>query len=138
MKAITFLEWFIAWDMEASEHLSYKHYVRILGMLSNFYSQPFKPELITELFKGWKESNTDEIEEHFAVWGKKGQFYFFPTRKQMVFFHKMGSTLVDDSHEYELPYLPATLNNFISDCQRAGIELTFKPEIVEIVEKYSK
>lgn len=123
MKAINFLEWFTAWDMEACEHTNYECYVNELGKVSVFYLTPFKPEMITELFEGWAEWFAEDKDfsyrssECFVIQGLNDW-------EKISMYDELSNASMSTN-------MPKTLNDLISDCQRAGIELTFKPEIVE-------
>jgi len=106
MRAITFLEWVVGL------HLPYLN--NNIIYISDFYSQPFKPEMITELFENAKSlvcyncRGTGELRK--------------PVIKCPLCLGK--GYYVGGGLECK------TLDQWISDCQRAGIELTFKPEIV--------
>ncbi|MCX6154445.1 MAG: hypothetical protein NT007_09810 [Candidatus Kapabacteria bacterium] len=83
-----------------------------LSNANEFYSQPFKPEMITELFEGWKEvSVKNDINTVFK--DDKDEICFW-----------------QDEKYYNIRFLavtnPETLDDFIRDCQRAGIELIWK------------
>jgi len=73
-----------------------------------FLSSDFKPEMIGELFSGWNWSPDDE-------WYEKGQDAI-DTGHIMIY---IKSDWVDCQ-----PW--KTLNDFLSDCKRAGITLTYK------------
>lgn len=69
-------------------------------IVKDFYAQPFKPELITELFEG---------------------FTPFVNYYGYVFYnHKDGSGIQLKVNN------PRTLDDFINDCQRAGIILEWR------------
>jgi hypothetical protein len=88
----------------------------------SFYSQPFKPELITELFEGW-EANFEicskctikNLKDYstFDFWVDIWNNYILwePHTKGELFWNLM---------------FPRTLDDFINDCQRAGIELKWR------------
>ena len=80
--------------------------------LEEFYSQPFKPELITELFEGWKVTGTT---------------YYPKERFNVVFDDPIYYKIFDFSEGYDyLIMLPRTLDDFIRDCERAGVELIWR------------
>jgi len=87
-----------------------------------FYSQPFKPELIVELFEdvrinqltgGWVFNNGYFIE--YIIDGNNRHYQIISLLK-----------LRNDNIELVKTQMPRTLDDFINDCQRAGIELGFK------------
>lgn len=99
--------------------------------VEEFYSQPFKPEMITELFKGWLEcpdlyvSDLQEIPEGHHVPFKwyidfDSGIYIFK-----IFEYRDGD-LVEDY--LKIHKIPSTLDRFICHCQDAGIELTWKEQ----------
>lgn len=121
MKAINFLEWFKGYYRNADQK-QYFNYFDAVKERADFYSTPFKPELITELFEGWEyETNTfqDKIYKAISERFDDGDNYWF------INFLNNKSTYWNG---LSIPK-PLTLNDFISDCQRAGIELNWKPEI---------
>lgn len=85
---------------------------------AELYSLPFKPEMITELFEGF--------EEYTGI----HDLYYNDSKCQEIRFNK------DNKHVYELfqdslsrPivfYRPRTLDDFINDATRTGIELEWK------------
>lgn len=104
MRALTFLEHRIK-ELENIEHGETVSSGLMERKITSFYSQPFKPEMITELFVGWERKVT-KVE--YAMPSEKFEYY-------------TGVAFIP----------PVTLNDFISDCQRAGIELTWKPKIIK-------
>jgi hypothetical protein len=133
MKAITFLEWL-------NSNIIYERVQKYnLHEQINFYSQPFKPEMIVEFFEGWHKVGKGEI---YYVDGCD-QYYFqyeidgkkFTT--SIEFFIAESAYTIDGDYYKRFPnkFNTLTLDHFISDCQRAGIELTFK---IEIINKYFK
>ena len=79
-----------------------------------FYTQPFTPELITELFEGSMQRVHRGIPEYFI--GPDG---FEVYDKQIV---------VNDDQRF---LMPPTLSDFIRDCQRAGMQLEWKEDIYQ-------
>jgi hypothetical protein len=103
MKAIPFLQFY---QNEPKASLR-DNYLAIV-------SQPFVKEMIVELFEGF----TFNLCDYFCM-DKKGQKIRFEDFKIEFYSTKFS---------YLFP-MPKTLNDFISDCQRAGIDLEFKEEI---------
>lgn len=78
----------------------------------HFYSQPFKPEMITEYFEGW---------------GKDKQYPMTNPRFKNI----NGDWLAMDSDSIRMNTIqflifPSTLSQFITNCIQAGIKLTWK------------
>ena len=100
--------------------------------LHDFYSQPFKPEMITELFEGWEcvSHGEDGYEYNY-----KGE-YVVEISSDL---ETLNIGYVDDKEIIALMpeiKLPKSLDTFLSTVkEQMGGELTFKPEIVE---KYFK
>ena len=113
MKAQTFLEWFAGYieNHALTNDGDLTNTALTFHKLKDFYSQPFKPELITELFEGWKG---------------ECRIYFYDNKVSYEI-----TIYVEPGNNIYFGALPQTLNDFISDCNRAGSELEFKPEIVK-------
>ena len=87
-----------------------------LDELGEFYRQPFTPELIEELFEGWKLGGNvyfqlRQIEE--------------PHNRIILPQDKMIFNAEDEYCEYPIEHFK-TLSDFISACNNSGIELKFK------------
>lgn len=82
---------------------------------TEFYSQPFKPELITELFEGWEKEEAN-VEMYYLIEDDYTWCEWTGTK------YEVQGTL----DNIKLYSLPRTLDDFINDCQRAGIKLYFK------------
>ncbi len=142
MKAVTYLEW------SNLEYAQNRYSADTAGMMllskwlkkdkqvRDFYSQPFKPEMITEYFEGWifcsvpmdkDNDNYRNKAQHVRIW-----FYLESDWQRTM---RVKVFPVDKNKQVFDFILPKTLDHFISDALRAGIELTFKPEITE---KYFK
>ena len=135
MKAQTFLEWFAGYieNHALTNDGDLTNTALTFHKLKDFYSQPFKPELITELFEGVKEIYLDCSTQ---------KSFYCPDHTIIIWFHKNsgynGINYYDDgAEEYEdyspahLHFLPKTLNDFIVQCNCADIELNWKPEIIK-------
>jgi len=130
MKVLNFLEWVLSRKEQHAKDNSKKAVNDALCDIygtQRFYSQPFKPEMITELFENASQSfltlwvfsgkpNEEGYQNYNVELGHENYYY-----RCFGIVHKFPN--------------PQTLNDFISDCQRAGIELTWKPEIIN---KYFK
>lgn len=83
-----------------------KFFLENWSEIADFYSQPFKSELITELFEGWK------------------------TYDSLGYLHRGNAIAVRNNlYMYNLSSWqnpPRTLDDFINDCQRYNIELEWK------------
>lgn len=113
MKAVNRLDYGIELRRKLQfDLITVTEYLNLEEKADALYSQPFKPEMITELFEGWGQST---ILRHY----KNGKFEIICDGERIAYY--TPSITVNKQ--------PQTLNDFISDCQRAGIELTFKKEI---------
>lgn len=132
MKAINFLEWFKSVGNVMS--------IEKMRQIHLFYSTPFKPEMITELLEGWKENESDRDIDPVTnniigkYYEREKQPYFadicFPML-DVEMFVKVAANCGEDWDTVDIEFLyPETLNDFISDCNRADIELNWKPEII--------
>ena len=127
MKAQTFLEWFAGYieNHALTNDGDLTNTALTFHKLKDFYSQPFKPELITELFEGWKfewQNKSKSIESSTG----ECRIYFYDNKVSYEI-----TIYVEPENNIYFGALPQTLNDFISDCNRAGSELEFKPEIVK-------
>ncbi len=96
-----------------------------LGFTSDylFYSQPFKPEMITELFEGWGFQHIHTI-GGIKISGKRYRNLGYEI--EVTFYDAQYYDIaqgVDDITDF---IYPRTLDDFINDCARAGIELEWK------------
>ena len=137
MKALSYLE-FVRMrayneQLEYSKFLPAKIYINTDDVLicwmdvSTFYSQPFKPELITELFEGWVCNAREEDEIPYAMFvrgeGTETEYIEFGE------YYDDERYVVSDRYLNRMEYIIAkarTLDDFITDCQRAGIELKWR------------
>jgi hypothetical protein len=86
--------------------------------LKTFYTQEFKTDMITEYFKGWKQVKTGRTDIDFKYESIHNYIIFEKLR------YWLGSTF---KNYFETSFLiPQTLQQFISDCNRANIELWWK------------
>lgn len=87
------------------------------GGITDFFAQQFNPELVYKYF------NIDTYE------GIEGKFY-----TDILIQDFLGNSIefsADDNYYYLnglATYKPRTLDDFINDCQRAGIELQWKEQ----------
>ena len=128
MKVLSYLEfskdsnwdkWHIYTQLETNQQ--YKHILDLkeLGLIK-WYSKrvgvPFKPELITELFAGWGCDVEDD-----SYWFRNNHDKINYARSEMGGYIQYDSTLMNQTFD-----IPRTLDDFITDCQRAGIELVWR------------
>lgn len=79
---------------------------------NEYYAQTFKPELITELFEGWEQ----KTQQGYS--GNGGSYYIgFDNEKYII---------AKTNCNAEWLNIPRTLDDFINDSQRAGIELKWR------------
>ena len=122
MKVLNYLQYScssIAVQVEFDKYLK-----RFYQDAREFYSQPFKPELITELFEGWEYDGI--LEEN--ILNKDGSiietinFRNFSTNEyndDISIYEEKGYILIEGTGFI----IPITLDDFIRDCQRIGLEL---------------
>ncbi len=93
----------------------------------------FKPEMITEYFEGWEQEQPSEVD----FINKKGNTRWRIIDWKLRYEYSLNREIISENQVIERNQfkLPKTLDHFIGDALRAGIELTFKPEITE---KYFK
>jgi hypothetical protein len=83
--------------------------------------QPFTPELITKYFKGWREFET------ISNIGRRLSGYETDISKIRIDnFHEMEYEATKGEPSCSWFKIPRTLDDFINDTQRAGIELEWK------------
>lgn len=131
MKAINFLEWLIT-TIDATNFNYYNvgsnEYIYPCSVLENavtFYHQPFTPEIITEYFEGWECVSSGEDGYEYT----DNNYVIEITGSECI-----NAGFIDNGQIIALmPELniPKTLDSFkILLYEQAGIELTWKPEII--------
>lgn len=130
MKALTFLEYASIDDHETRRdyEIFLQNNFKLQGNFGivNFYSQSFSPKLISVLFEGWELKELARPAYNFIYENIN-----------------VGEFRIDDGHicvfmknqDYWGFVFPNTLENFISDCQRAGIELIWKDSTMHKTER---
>lgn len=118
-KALTFLEWF---DKNV-DNLCYADFGKI-EIVSQFYCQTFKPEMIVELFEDWEYSGGRyrNRKNHYAI--------FTNEMNEYVIYPDFSVEQYAQTKRFVIPK-PPIIDVFISDCTHIGMELKFKPEIVK-------
>ena len=98
--------------------LDYKQISFYLFETSNFYNQPFDSAMIEKYFKGWEcvLNDTEFQTTQFS------QYVNILIEEDLIINHTEKLFCIED---WEL-MLPLTLNHFISDCKRAGINLEWR------------
>lgn len=131
MKVLNFLEMFKQTmndpDIVKDGHIeTYEYLLSIFNIDSELYSQPFKPEMITELFEGWSQDGSYYASPlHIDNINYENKVYYLR-------FHWDKYSIVyktkNDQHSIYVGNnkIPRTLDDFINDCQRAGIKLERK------------
>ena len=121
MKVLSYLEIQIR-DAKSIDESSYTKMYKYLQSIAwdktmrDFYAQPFKPELI-DLFEGWECITDNHL---FSEYSSEEYAFNYDYKKNgtMKFY-------IHDVKVVEFPF-PRTLDEFITDCQRAGIELIWR------------
>jgi hypothetical protein len=110
MKVLSFIE---LWTNDSKFIIEY---CRMLESDSGeFYSQPFKHELITELFEGWI-ADADEPSYTYATFTNPNTIIDFGEYRNASLY----------TINYVRFYVPRTLDDFINDCQRVGVGLEWR------------
>jgi hypothetical protein len=118
MKALTFLQFITIPSYTEmieytkclpTESISYVDVLSVIQDVAHWYSQPFRPEMILE-FKGVTMSDLNRQDVYYF----EDATIRFKTKRWLIEFP--NDLLITN------PY-PRTLDDFINDCQRAGIEL---------------
>lgn len=136
-KAITFLEWHKQVQDKMYHGISDCNFDERAKVFWNdsqskrtFYSQPFKPEMITDIFEGWENNQGIRFHQN-----SNGTYFtiVFQGASDNCFYIKIYK---DDDTELFKIYIEdvKTLDEFILRCNKV-IELTYTPEIVN---KYFK
>ncbi len=86
----------------------------------SFYSQPFRPEMIVELFAGWRIIYNANNTQHHKIYNydKEIEITYTPSPKQELTIYSYTTLF--------WTYEPRTLDDFICDTQRTNIELEWK------------
>jgi hypothetical protein len=117
-KAIPFMEWYICY---------YSNYGGTMDVITDFYSQPFTPEMLQEYFEGWEENDNDEW-----VLGKPFErtlvYYQTELTKQNTLTRLKPIREDISSDDDRDMWWFDTLNDFIMLSTLAGKELTWKGE----------
>ncbi len=87
----------------------------LIFLYKDHVNQPFTPELITKYFKGWEELSNGY---YVAKYELKNYDVTLNRRDKSCCYEKGLDT-------YWFKF-PRTLDDFITDCQRAGIELEWR------------
>ena len=114
-EALPFLEWFKeSWNESSKTQATAMNHWEDAHNIRRFLSSDFNPIEIPELFEGWVLNIYDG-----ANW--------FSAQGQVMYWEGVNYQLASDNEEWNsgLP-IPATWEQFISDCKRAGITLTYK------------
>lgn len=120
MKALTFNEFWSECYLDLVKKIQdaddtfypYFEFSMKLSEYEKFISKTFNPKMITELFEGFKQGV--DTREHLI-----GNFTIFVNDDDSSYPYT-----ITENEVYQASYFqPQTLNDFINDCQRAGIEL---------------
>jgi hypothetical protein len=133
MKVLSFLEFYNLSFNEKTKYLNYNHInyakpliddvaqatILMLEAYNTIVKQPFKPELILVMFEEWELSQVEDNRfvrkikpwVHIEFYAKYTAYYMLDI---------LGHT--DATRTFN----PLTLDDFINDCKKAGIELTWR------------
>ncbi len=124
-KVMNYLEWMLS-DGNYSEDL----YIQLLQNdqwtnrdVAEWYNQKFQPELIEKYFEGWEKHKTFVNTYNYSYQNK-----YLIKEASGIYSMLMNYKSIEDCIVLTTLY-PETLNDFIRDCQRAGIELTYKIKV---------
>jgi len=112
-KAIPFMEWYICY---------YNNYGGTMDVITDFYSQPFTPEMLQEYFEGFYENGRNNYE---LLTKREEQTYVSATiYKSTIYKWRVLSSIIDINNTSikNLDELIIELNKI------AGVELTWKGE----------
>lgn len=87
---------------------------------TKFEDKPFNPEQIPGLFEGWEYVN---IAQSYHKQAGIGELWGYKYNNRFIQF---SSNMYVNSDRVGVYHPPKTLNDFITNCQQAGIELVFK------------
>ncbi len=125
MKALTYLQYD---SLELNEYAKYSEYVFDNANPTDnkrraFYSKPFNPEDIPELFEGWEYIRNENVgDENIQQYGQNDATFYFADKSDLF-----GIQIFKPYYFREyVNKTPQTLNDFITNCQQAGIGLVFK------------
>ena len=115
MKVLSFLE--MMKKTLADKDIDFLYLKETLTRDIEFYSQPFKPELISKYFEGWNVISSSFI--YGGYYSNNGVYV-------LSFINDIFSVEIIKSNDTDLIsecIMPRTLDRFICHCQDAGIEL---------------
>jgi len=95
-----------------------------INQVNTFYSQPFKPEIITEYFKGW-EMGIDK-EGDLYVTDNYEEFSFYNDSDTSIRYMRMKYLEMPNVIPEQLIEMPKTLSQFITNCIQSNIKLEWK------------
>ncbi len=96
---------------------SYDDVLNAIQDVAYFYAQPFQPEMVRKLFKGWKQVGNDLFDCNFVLNKMQNvriDFTVSEVTYQLCFKHTFN--------------MPKNLDQFITDCSRSYIQLEWKHE----------
>lgn len=108
-KAIPFMEWYICY---------YSNYGGTMDVITDFYSQPFTPEMLTEYFEGIR------YDDKYKLYRTDSGLYF-------RYYDDNNHHYLRNNNEGFSEFsglINLTLNDLLTLCTLAGVELTWKGE----------
>jgi len=123
MKVLNFLELQFT-DIKTRQDFTELFEILYEDKVKHFYSQLFKPELITELFEGWRKTKGIDAFIHDKGDDRITLNFFINKFQNCWTCQKLSGTTLNDTINF--PFAPKTLDRFIYHCQDAGIELIWR------------
>lgn len=106
-------------DTSWSDVDKYLHEIGWEGSIKEFYKQKFENEYITKHFHGWIERDTGVYSYAPPHTGRQHTIDFLKYNRYRILAAAQGS-------DWLYHFKPKTLDHFISDCQRAGVQLEWR------------
>ena len=132
MKVISYLELSRSFERHIYRPLeNFIAYKNQFPTAVEFYALPITPELIEELFEGWVEDFERNIkydldEEYTKIISVSSRGIETIRVSEYGINYNSETVIWINSEGFYWQKLPRTLDEFITDCQRAGIELEWR------------
>lgn len=107
------------WDSTWTDIQTFLIEINWEGTTKEFLKQEFKKEFITKYFEGWVERDTDVYSYSLPHTGRQHAIDFLKYNRYRILSAAMWA-------DWLYHFKPKTLDHFISDCQRAGVQLEWR------------